>query len=199
MTQSTPNIAALIGSRICHDLISPVGAVSNGLELLEMTGSAKSPEMSLVSESAASASARIRLFRIAFGASSEGQQVAAQEVGDILETLYAEARTDLRWQVRGSHDRTLMKAALLALLCVENAVPGNGTITVSLLDNRWSVRAEAARLTRDPALWALFNGAPIPDDLPPAAVQFALLPELLEQLGRKAKLQDSQTELEMAF
>jgi histidine phosphotransferase ChpT len=63
-----PDLAALIGSRICHDLISPIGAIGNGVELLLMEASGKGPELSLISESVAAANARIRFFRVAFGA-----------------------------------------------------------------------------------------------------------------------------------
>ena len=65
MGTSNVNLAALIGSRICHDLISPIGAINNGLELLGMTGSSEGPELQLITDSVGSATARIRFFRIA--------------------------------------------------------------------------------------------------------------------------------------
>ena len=65
----TDNIAALIRSRICHDLISPIGAIGNGVELLTMSASAGgSPELDLIADSVHNANARIRFFRIAYGA-----------------------------------------------------------------------------------------------------------------------------------
>ena len=63
MGQSNINLAALIGSRICHDLISPIGAINNGLELLGMSDAREGPELELISESVGNASARIRFFR----------------------------------------------------------------------------------------------------------------------------------------
>ena len=63
------DLNALLGSRICHDLISPIGAIGNGVELLIMDGATKGPEIALIAESVANASARIRFFRIGFGAS----------------------------------------------------------------------------------------------------------------------------------
>jgi len=60
------NLAALIGSRICHDLISPVGAVGNGLELMQMAGGKLLPEMALIEESVEAARLRILFFRIAY-------------------------------------------------------------------------------------------------------------------------------------
>jgi histidine phosphotransferase ChpT len=48
MSDDIKDTSALLGSRICHDLISPLGAISNGLELLAMSGIASSPEMTLI-------------------------------------------------------------------------------------------------------------------------------------------------------
>ena len=60
-----PDLAALVGSRICHDLISPIGAIGNGVELLALTDGDTGAEMELISESVQNASARIRYLRIA--------------------------------------------------------------------------------------------------------------------------------------
>ena len=81
---ATQDINALLGSRICHDLISPLGAISNGVELLTMSGSASAPEIALIAESVENANARIRLYRIAFGIASENQGVGSSEVRNIL-------------------------------------------------------------------------------------------------------------------
>ncbi len=80
------DLATLIGSRICHDLISPIGAIGNGVELLAMTGSAGdvSPELDLISQSVENANARIRYFRISFGATSSSQIMGRQEVLSVL-------------------------------------------------------------------------------------------------------------------
>ena len=59
-----PDIAALVGSRICHDLISPIGAIGNGVELIGLTENTSSPELALISESVDNANARIRFFRV---------------------------------------------------------------------------------------------------------------------------------------
>ena len=58
---SRPDITGLVGARICHDLISPIGAIGNGIELLGLTGVAPGPEMQLISDSAAGAQARVRV------------------------------------------------------------------------------------------------------------------------------------------
>ena len=82
----SPDFSALIGSRICHDLVNPIGAIGNGVELMQMDGAVRGPELTLIAESVANANARIRFFRIAFGASG-GQRVSKSEVLAVLSDL----------------------------------------------------------------------------------------------------------------
>ena len=70
-TLSAPDLAALLCSRVCHDIISPVGAINNGLELLD-EGGADEDAMNLIRASARNASARLQFARIAFGAAGAG-------------------------------------------------------------------------------------------------------------------------------
>lgn len=69
----TDDIASLVGSRICHDLISPIGAISNGVELIGMTQGTDGAEMSLINDSVQNANARIRFFRVAYGSATPEQ------------------------------------------------------------------------------------------------------------------------------
>ena len=92
-----PDLAALIASRICHDLISPIGAIGNGVELLAMEPGAVRPEMALISESVANANARIRFFRISFGAASGDQRIARSEVMSVLTDLTRGGRVSYAW------------------------------------------------------------------------------------------------------
>lgn len=81
----TDNIAALIGSRICLDLISPIEAIGNGVEFLTMSASVgSSPELNLIADSVHNTNARIRFFRIAYGAASMDNVIGRQEVISVL-------------------------------------------------------------------------------------------------------------------
>ena len=73
MAQDPLSLAKLIASRICHDLISPVGAIANGMELVALTGADITPEFELISDSVAGANARIKFYRVALGMSSAEQ------------------------------------------------------------------------------------------------------------------------------
>ena len=108
MPQISAELATLVGSRICHDLISPIGAISNGLELLDLAGSFKGPEHDLIAESVASANARIRFFRIAYGAAGE-QMLGRAEVAGVLRDHGQTARLRMDWQPQDPQPRREVK------------------------------------------------------------------------------------------
>jgi histidine phosphotransferase ChpT len=78
------DLSGLIASRICHDLISPVGAISNGLELLEMAPGGSGEEAGLIRQSADAATASLKFMRIAFGAPGFEDMIAQSDVARIL-------------------------------------------------------------------------------------------------------------------
>lgn len=183
MTSDSNSLATLIGSRICHDLISPIGAVNNGLELLSLSGATPSPELSLVAESLANANARIRFFRLAFGVASDSQMIGADEVNAILRDVYTDGRIAVAPFPAGSFSRAEVRAVMLALLCAEQAIPYGGTLGISLDRHGWTVAAEGHKLNPQPDHWAALSGQEGPAPAQPSAVQFLLLPQLLAELG----------------
>lgn len=181
-----PDLTALLGSRICHDLISPIGAIGNGVELLMMDGMGSSPELSLIVDSVAHATARIRFFRIAFGAPGASEhRIARVEVVNILGDLTRGTRLTMTWQSPTDLSRREVKLAFLAILCLESAMPHGGTVTIDRGDQRWSLVGEAPRLRIDTDLWELLSNPSHQVDLTPAQVQFALL---RDEIARQHRL-----------
>ena len=159
-------LVALVGSRIAHDLASPVGAIANGVELLGLTGHDSSPELALISESVANASLRIKLFRIAFGAAAPGQTVSAAEIAALTAPGTDGRKLSLDWQIAGDVPRTEAKLAFLALMCLEAAMPWGGTAQVTRQGTGLHIAASAERLNNTPALWLYLEGrSGPPDDL----------------------------------
>ncbi|MCB2130022.1 MAG: histidine phosphotransferase [Rhodobacteraceae bacterium] len=194
-----PDLAAMIGSRICHDLISPIGAIGNGMELLTMSGSQLGPEIALISESVSNANARIRFFRIAFGSAKRGQTVARSEILSTLSDMTVGSRLSLRWKVAGDRDRVDVKCAFLALQCMESALPYGGEVTVDADGDGWTIAADAARTMINPECWALLDGSGDASALVPAQVQFALLPRELARDGRRAHVKRSETRISISY
>jgi len=198
MTRTGRDIPSLIGSRICHDLISPLGAVSNGVELMSLSHQ-DSEELSLIGDSITSANARIRLFRIAFGAAIDGQLLSRLEVEAVLAEIYGSAKLDVTWA--GSEDplRAEAKLALLLLMCVEVAMPWGGTVRISCDDGCWKLLARADRLKLDADLWEVLSNASASAAIEPAHVQFPLAFDAAERLNRKPTVELSEDLIQIEF
>lgn len=196
------DFATLIGSRICHDLISPIGAVNNGLELLSMSGvnagPAEGPEMALINSSITSASARIRFFRIAFGAAGD-QMMSAAEADAIVQGYYVGMRWQVTWCLEGPLPRPQVRLAFLALLCLETGMPFGGAITVEHAGPKWAAVGRAEKLGIDPDLWDILAGQKNADGLRPAHVQFGLLSEIANEAGQQIKSRIGDTEIRLEF
>lgn len=190
------DLVALVGSRLCHDLISPLGAIGNGVELLSMSGYGESPEVQLITQSVAAANARIKFFRIAFGQSSD-QRLGLNEILAVLEEVSQGGRLAYHWLAAGDCTRRVVKLVFLGLLCLEPALPWGGEVVISEEQGHWRLVAQAKRTKPEPALWAQLSGQP--GALSPAQVQFALLPREAALQGRHIRWALDETTVEITF
>lgn len=160
----------MVGSRLCHDLVSPLGAIGNGLELLDLTYDS-SPELQLMHFAVRSAQGRLRLFRLAYGVALPGQTARGSELSMALRALEASGRINV--QVTVPEDSLMQRKAAkrlsLAVLCAETALAWGGDIVVSAEQ----VIARGKRLNIDTPLWDALSGTPLRPDT--ATVHFALL------------------------
>jgi histidine phosphotransferase ChpT len=205
-TQIAPgDLAALLGSRLCHDLVSPLGAIGNGVELLEMSPDfptiAHSPELRLIAESVAAARSRIQAFRMAFGHAQGDQRVARVELSRLLDGMAAHGRLRIELDADGDFARPEIRMVMLALMCLETAMPWGGRVMVLRKLPGWQLVAESDRMRPDPALWSwLSDGATGPARNPsPAEVQFALLAEAARGSSRALAWELDDKGAEIAF
>lgn len=196
-----PDLAALLGSRICHDLISPIGAIGNGVELLLMAGGPSGPEMSLIAESVKNANARIRYFRIAFGANGINldQRISRTEIATILDDMTCGSRLKIEWQSPPELSRREVKLALLLILCLETSMPYGGQILVERTDTRWAISGSSARLNLDTGLWNLLADPTATPDIGPQHVHFLLVPDEIERQHRRLTTTLTETEVRFSF
>lgn len=189
-------LAALVGARICHDLISPIGAIGNGLELMLLSGAEESPEMALLRDSLNHARARLRFFRLAFGSAGPGDMVRAGEITEAL--AGADRRAALDWAIPGDMTRRETKLALLALNCIDSAMPHGGTLRVAAQGGVLALTGRAPRLHVIEADWAHLSEAPPPPAPPaPARIQFALLPAEARAQGRRLAVERHDGEIRL--
>ena len=198
MPNNTPDFAALIGSRICHDLISPIGAINNGLELLGMAGNASGPEIGLISESVENASARIRFFRLAFGAAS-AQEISRREISGVLRDMTRGSKLHVDWQPESGAQRADVRLVFLAEQCLETAMPYGGEIAISKDVNGWSVRGYSEKFNIDANLWEMLANGKIHAEVTPAQVHFALLAVHCRDEGRRLRSSIGRDEILIRF
>ncbi|MDP4033149.1 MAG: histidine phosphotransferase family protein [Pseudorhodobacter sp.] len=194
-----PDLTALLGSRICHDLISPIGAIGNGVELLMMDGSTHGPEIALISESVANANARIRYFRIAFGSSTGDQRIGRPEVVSVLSDLTRGGRLVIDWQGPAALPRREVKLAFLLIQCLETAMVYGGRITAECHDGRWTLTGHATRMKIDPDLWEVLANPAAAAEVTAAQVHFALVPAALHRQNRHLSVELRDTEIRLSF
>ena len=128
------DLAALLCSRVCHDLVSPVGAIANGLEMMDEEDDQELHRLALelVRRSARQASAKLQFCRLAFGAAGgAGSLLDVGEAGDIARLFVAEEKVKLDWLApRGARDKNEVKLLLNLMLLAIAAVPRGGNVAI---------------------------------------------------------------------
>ncbi|GAB5348150.1 histidine phosphotransferase family protein [Alteriqipengyuania sp. 357] len=175
MSETDPLLlASQLCSRLCHDMLSPVGALSNGLELLV---DEKDPQMrqrcfELLEQSARTSAAKLKFFRLAYGAGGGfGEQVSVEEPKAVIETLAADAkRVALRWQIEAP---TLTKTGVKVMLNLAHigldALVRGGTLDIGAEERDDAteivVRATGAKIGFDPQIGHALAGKLDPAEL----------------------------------
>ncbi len=198
MSAPVRDLHALLGSRICHDLISPLGAISNGLELLAMSGIAAGPELTLISESVENANARIRFFRVAFGGSSSGQEIGRAEIVSILGPLSG-GKLTIDWQLDDHPLRAEVKLAFLLIQCLETAMPWGGVITIWRSSGGWRVEGRADRIKPLPDLWPLATRMSGDGEIGASHVHFPLADHAAADIGRRVRISEDTGVITLSF
>jgi len=177
MPDHTIDLPGLLGARICHDLISPVGAIGNGIELLALSGNLDGPERDLVSDSTANANARLQLFRLVFGRIDATSELAytAPQISALLSAYFKDSDLEIDWQSESILNRPLIQSILLTILCLETVIGRSGKIVVQNSLTGWQLSASAIRGLQSTELLHLLKGNQAwPKNLTPAQVQFPL-------------------------
>jgi histidine phosphotransferase ChpT len=192
MTVNSADLAALLCSRLCHDMLSPVGALSNGLELL---ADEKDPEMrkrcmELLEQSAKISTDKLKFFRLAFGAAGGyGDMVPVEEAKAVVDGLASNnSRITVNWAIaEPALPKPAVKTVLnLAFFGIEALVRG-GTLDIGaeLRDGASEivVRASGARVVFDETIGQAMEGTLPAGELSSRTAPAAMLYQLANSLG----------------
>ncbi len=171
-------VLELLSSKICHDLVSPVSAINNGVELIEDIGGDVIDEaMKLIGASAGHAARRLRLFRMAFGRAGSEENLAIKEVKQTAEQYLSAGKTMLHWSddlptYEVATRRGFLKVLLNMIILSEEILVYGGVVTLRPLVGGQGCRLEivgrGAQLT--PAFEAALDGSVAVEDITPRTV-----------------------------
>jgi histidine phosphotransferase ChpT len=152
-------LAALLCSRVCHDLISPVGAIVNGLEVLDDNPKPEDRDfaLDLIRKSAKTASARLQFCRLAFGAAgSAGAQIDLGDAQNMARGHIEDGKCTIAWNLpRLLLPKNRVKLLLNMMVIAQQTIPRGGTLTVDpigegdVLSFRVTARGLNARLPQN--------------------------------------------------
>ena len=185
---SAVDFASLLCSRLCHDLLSPVGALNNGIELMadEHDPDMRARVLELLAESATASANKLKFFRLAFGAAGGfGEAVDTREARAAIEGLFRpDSRIQLGWMVtEPSLPKTAIKVLLNLALIAGDALVRGGRLDVGAEDGEIVVRAEGPRLVLDAELRTALLGETDPAALTPRAAAAWLVHSLVRDAG----------------
>ena len=188
MVNRAAEFASLLCSRLCHDLLSPVGALNNGIELLadETDPEMRARCMELLAESARASANKLKFFRLAFGAAGGfGELVDTREALGALEGLYgSDGKIKLGWLVEApALPKVSIKVLLNLALIAGDALVRGGQLDVGAEGGEIVIRAEGPRLVLDPELRNALLGESDPDMISPRAAASWLVHLLVSEHG----------------
>jgi histidine phosphotransferase ChpT len=193
--------ASLLCSRLCHDLLSPVGALNNGIELLadEHDPDMRARCLELLGESARASANKLKFFRLAFGAAGGfADEVDTREARVAIEGLFGgDGRIQLGWVIdEPTMSKSALKILLNLVLIAGDALIRGGRLDVGAERHEKGldivVRAEGPRIVLDPELKSALSGQTEEEAIAPRAAAAWLAYSLVSDGGGEIQISDEQ-------
>jgi histidine phosphotransferase ChpT len=156
-------LSALLSSRVCHDLINPVGAISSGVEVLddpEMDGVMRDAAFDLVRSGAKKALAMLGYARLAYGAAGGfGAQISLEDARKALEEIYDTVKANLDWRLEtGLAAKENVKVLMILAYAAADSVPRGGEIVIAGAIDDFTIRVTGKKLLLQDGLVKALNG-----------------------------------------
>lgn len=207
-TQLNTNFLQLMASKICHDLISPVGAIANGMEFLEEMGpDAFDDAKDLIGHSAAQASGKLQAYRIAYGAGGADGHIKPEDVHKAIEGMISgDGKITQNWdpkQPMGADGAIMLPAFSKTLICVIilllDTLPKGGEITVSADVGLTTVTASGANAAFREGQVDALNLSLANDDVEPKHTHAVLTGMLFDDYGYQFDIRQENDLVSVSF
>jgi histidine phosphotransferase ChpT len=190
------DFAALLCSRLCHDLVSPVGAINNGLEILEEENDALMREavLELIAKSTQQTANKLQFFRLAFGAAGGfSAELDMREAEKAVKALLDGSRVTLDWQVRAeSGSKGLVKMLLNVCLVASESLIRGGTLMIECEDGsnglKMAATATGDKLIMQDVVKDTLSGKIGADDLEPRNAPAFLAATVAQEMGGRIEV-----------
>lgn len=156
-------LSALLASRLCHDLINPVGAIGSGLEVLDdsaMDPSMREAALDLIRTGGGKSIALLKFARLAYGSSGGfGAEIPLEEAEAALREIFKWTKAELVWRVRlGLAPKDQVKAILILGYAAADCVPRGGTVTIAGAPDDFTIETRGTRTILNTELVAALAG-----------------------------------------
>jgi len=156
-------LSALLSSRVCHDLINPVGAIGSGLEVLDdpsMDGAMREAALDLIRSGAGKAIALLSYARLAYGAAGGfGAEISLQDAQKALEGVFATVKPDLEWNIgSGMAGKDNVKVLMIVAYAAADCVPRGGAVSIDGGIDNFTITATGKKVLLNQDLVRALNG-----------------------------------------
>lgn len=192
-------LAALVASRICHDMVEPMNALIQGLDMLKHAENGKIDQdaLSLIDHGVAKSWAKLEFFRFAIaGAMTDGDS-ALEEGRDVALKLYGELKADLSWKAPSvAMPRRAVRVMLNLLFIANDCLPRGGTVEVTAEPSGGAgevhIVATGARAMLKPATRAALKGELDAAELSGHSIQPFLTGQLAKEIGVEISIEEAE-------
>lgn len=191
-------VLEMLASKVCHDIISPVGAINNGVELVEDIGGAVVDDaMKLISSSATQAAKRLRLFRMAYGKAGSEEGVRLRDIRITAVEYLAEAKAKLDWPENLPLDSLVatrggLKLLLNLIMLAEETLSHGGQIRIDVPESEGQggvlISATGTHATFSEAARQALDGHTAVDAVTPRTVHAYVTGRMAEHYGHKISI-----------
>ena len=205
-THTIPTRASeILISKLCHDLVSPVGAVNNGIEFLSDMGvDGLQDGLGLIEHSARQASVRLQMFRMCYGAGGSDSKVTGKMIYETFQNYIKDTKCTLDWDLMNHIPDSdvpagFMKSLLNLMVMAQEAMPKGGVISVKMNDKSMIVSGSSDTIRPKEGAIEAFEGTLSIDDLSPKSIHGYITRAYADLFGLSVSCDLNDTEISLSL